>query len=109
MIPQTEAWFGPVVTNFFIALREISTHEELPRSQIEHMLNVRLLNILNVEIIDVKDARRRFDKASQVYEQACEKFKSLRKSTKFDVAAVIEEKMSQRQKSLHHIGKLSAA
>ncbi|WJX67077.1 hypothetical protein P8452_51572 [Trifolium repens] len=58
------------MTKFFIALREISTHEELPRSQ---------------------DARRRFDKASQVYEQAREKFKSLRKSTKFDVAVVIEE------------------
>ncbi|WJX80783.1 hypothetical protein P8452_63737 [Trifolium repens] len=82
------------MTKFFIALREISTHEELPQSQIEHMLNVQLLNILNVEIIDVK---------------AREKFKSLRKSTKFDVAAVIEEKISQRQKSMHHIGKLSAA
>ncbi|WJX69868.1 hypothetical protein P8452_54041 [Trifolium repens] len=69
------------MTKFFIALREISTHEELPRSQIEHMLNVRLLNILNVEIIDVK-----------IY-SAREKFKSLRKSTKFDVAAVIEEEL----------------
>ncbi|MCI20366.1 ADP-ribosylation factor GTPase-activating protein AGD3-like, partial [Trifolium medium] len=44
----------PVMTKFSIALREISTHKELLRSQIEHMLNDRLLNILNVEILDVK-------------------------------------------------------
>ncbi|KAK2445222.1 ADP-ribosylation factor GTPase-activating protein AGD3 [Trifolium repens] len=84
---------GPVMTKFAIALREISTHKELLRSQVEHMLNDRLLNILNVEILDVKEARRRFDKASQVYDQAREKFMSLRKSTKFDVAAVIEEEL----------------
>ncbi|GAU38121.1 hypothetical protein TSUD_318080, partial [Trifolium subterraneum] len=84
---------GPVMTKFSIALREISTHKELLRSQIEHMLNDRLLNILNVEILDVKEARKRFDKASQVYDQARDKFMSLRKSTKFDVAAVIEEEL----------------
>ncbi|KAK2392660.1 ADP-ribosylation factor GTPase-activating protein AGD3 [Trifolium repens] len=37
------------------------------------------------------EARRRFDKTFQVYDQAHEKFVSLRKSSKFDVAAVIEE------------------
>ncbi|XP_073224279.1 ADP-ribosylation factor GTPase-activating protein AGD1-like isoform X2 [Cicer arietinum] len=84
---------GPVMTKFAIALREISTHKELLRSQVEHMLNDRLLNILNVEILDVKEARRRFDKASLLYDQAREKFMSLRKSTKFDVAAVIEEEL----------------
>lgn len=84
---------GPVMAKFSIALREISTHKELLRSQVEHMLNDRLMNILNVEILDVKEARRRFDKASQLYDQAREKFMSLRKSTKFDVAAVIEEEL----------------
>ena len=84
---------GPVMNKFAIALREISTHKELLRSQVEHMLNDRLLNLLNVEILDVKEARRRFDKASLGYDQAREKFMSLRKSTKFDVAAVIEEEL----------------
>ncbi|XP_019416188.1 PREDICTED: ADP-ribosylation factor GTPase-activating protein AGD1-like [Lupinus angustifolius] len=84
---------GPVMAKFTIALREISTHKELLRSEVEHMLNDRLLNILNVEILDVKEARRRFDKSSLAYDQAREKFMSLRKSTKFDTAAVIEEEL----------------
>ncbi|XP_027360317.1 ADP-ribosylation factor GTPase-activating protein AGD1-like [Abrus precatorius] len=84
---------GPVMTKFAIAMREISTYKELLRSQVEHMLNDRLLNILNVEILDVKEARRRFDKASLVHDQAREKFMSLRKSTRMDIAAVVEEEM----------------
>ncbi|WJX42272.1 hypothetical protein P8452_29522 [Trifolium repens] len=42
------------------------------------------------------EARRRFDKTFQVYDQAHEKFVSLRKSSKFDVAAVIEESLNQQ-------------
>ncbi|KAG5046084.1 hypothetical protein JHK86_015490 [Glycine max] len=82
---------GPVVTKFSIALREISTYKELLRSQAEHMLNDRLLNMLNVDILDVKEARRHFEKASLVHDQGREKFMSLRKSTRMDIATVVEE------------------
>ncbi|KAJ1417827.1 Pleckstrin-like proteiny domain [Sesbania bispinosa] len=83
----------------FVTLGGISTFKELLRSQVEHMLNDRLLNILNVEILDVKEARRRFEKASLVYDQAREKFMSLRKSTKTDVVTVIEEELNNARTS----------
>ncbi|KHN09716.1 ADP-ribosylation factor GTPase-activating protein AGD2 [Glycine soja] len=90
---------GPVVTKFSIALREISTYKELLRSQAEHMLNDRLLNMLNVDILDVKEARRRFEKASLVHDQGREKFMSLRKSTRMDIATVVEEVLAYTQKA----------
>ncbi|TKY73707.1 ADP-ribosylation factor GTPase-activating protein AGD1 [Spatholobus suberectus] len=90
---------GPVMTKFAIALREISTYKELLRSQAEHMLNDRLLNMLNVDMLDVKEARRRFEKASLVHDQAREKFMSLRKSTRMDVAAVVEEELHNARTS----------
>ncbi|XP_019434429.1 PREDICTED: ADP-ribosylation factor GTPase-activating protein AGD1-like isoform X1 [Lupinus angustifolius] len=90
---------GPVMAKFTIALREISTHKELLRSEVEHMLNDRLLKILNVEILDVKEARRRFVKSSLAYDQAREKFMSLRKGTKFDTAAIIEEELHNARNS----------
>ncbi|KAI9071247.1 hypothetical protein K1719_046787 [Acacia pycnantha] len=72
---------GSIMTKFTIALREISTYKELLRSQVEHMLNDRLLHFLNVEILDAK------------YEQARDKFMSLRKSAKLDTVAAVEEEM----------------
>ncbi|XP_054820354.1 ADP-ribosylation factor GTPase-activating protein AGD1-like isoform X3 [Prosopis cineraria] len=89
--PLFVALGGPVMTKFTIALREIGTYKEVLRSQVEHMLNDRLLHILNVDIQDVKEARKRFDKASLVYDQARDKFLSLRKSTRMDIASAIEE------------------
>ncbi|KAK6250332.1 hypothetical protein SCA6_004337 [Theobroma cacao] len=91
--PICVAFGGPVMTKFTIALREIGTYKEVLRSQIEHMLNERLLQFVNVDLQDVKDARKRFDKASLIYDQAREKFLSLRKSTRMDVAAAIEEEL----------------
>ncbi|KAL6984012.1 ADP-ribosylation factor GTPase-activating protein agd3 [Sarracenia purpurea var. burkii] len=82
---------GPVMTKFTIALREIGTYKEVLRSQVEHMLNDRLLQFVNVDLQDVKEARKHFDKASLLYDQAREKFLSLRKGTKNDVATVLEE------------------
>ncbi|RDX76801.1 ADP-ribosylation factor GTPase-activating protein AGD1, partial [Mucuna pruriens] len=90
---------GPVITKFAIATREIGTYKELLRSQVEHMLNDRVLNMLNVDILDVKEARRRFDKASLVHDQAREKFMSLRKSTRVDIAAVVEEELHNSRNS----------
>ncbi|XP_028765225.1 ADP-ribosylation factor GTPase-activating protein AGD3-like [Neltuma alba] len=90
---------GSVMTKFTVALREISTYKELLRSQVEHMLNDRLLHFLNVDILDAKEARKRFDKASIQYEQARDKFMSLRKSAKLDTVAAVEEEMHNARDS----------
>ncbi|GMP34282.1 hypothetical protein CsSME_00007214 [Camellia sinensis var. sinensis] len=55
------------------------------------MLNDRLLQLVNVGLHDVKEARKRFDKANVIYDQAREKYLSLRKSSRLDIAAAIEE------------------
>ncbi|KAJ7957177.1 ADP-ribosylation factor GTPase-activating protein [Quillaja saponaria] len=97
--PLFVALGGPVMTKFTIALREIGTYKEVLRSQVEHMLNDRLLHLLNDDIQEVKEARKRFDKASLNYDQAREKFQSLRKSTKIDIAIVIEEELHNARSS----------
>ncbi|KAL9680668.1 hypothetical protein QQ045_018553 [Rhodiola kirilowii] len=91
--PISVAFGGPVMTKFTIALREIGTYKEVLRSQVEHLLNDRLLQLINVDLQDVKEARRRFDKASLVYDQAREKYLSLRRGTKTDVAITLEEEL----------------
>ncbi|XP_050224011.1 ADP-ribosylation factor GTPase-activating protein AGD3 [Mercurialis annua] len=91
--PISLAFGGPVMTKFTIALREIGTYKEVLRSQVEHMLNDRLLQFVNIDLHEVKEARKRFDKASLLYDQAREKFLSLRKGTKTDVAALLEEEL----------------
>ncbi|CAM8950883.1 unnamed protein product [Rhodiola kirilowii] len=58
--PISVAFGGPVMTKFTIALREIGTYKEVLRSQVEHLLNDRLLQLINVDLQDVKEARRRF-------------------------------------------------
>ncbi|KAI7986200.1 ADP-ribosylation factor GTPase-activating protein AGD3 [Camellia lanceoleosa] len=91
--PICAAFGGPIMTKFAIALREIGTYKEVLRSKIEHMLNDRLLQFVNVDLPDVKEARKRFDKANAIYDQAREKYLSLRKSTRMDIAAAIEEEL----------------
>uniref|UniRef100_A0A7N0TND8 ADP-ribosylation factor GTPase-activating protein AGD3 n=1 Tax=Kalanchoe fedtschenkoi TaxID=63787 RepID=A0A7N0TND8_KALFE len=91
--PISVAFGGPVMTKFTIALREIGTYKEVLRSQVEHLLNDRLLQLINVDLQDVKEARRRFDKASLAYDQAREKYLSLRRGTKTDVASMLEEEL----------------
>lgn len=91
--PISVAFGGPVMTKFTIALREIGTYKEVLRSQVEHILNDRLLQYVNIDLHEVKEARKRFDKASLLYDQAREKFLSLRKGTKTDVAAILEEEL----------------
>ncbi|KAJ7957486.1 ADP-ribosylation factor GTPase-activating protein AGD3 [Quillaja saponaria] len=91
--PISVAFGGPVMTKFTIALREIGTYKEVLRSQVEHMLNDRLLQFVNIDLHEVKEARKRFDKASLLYDQAREKFLSLRKGTRTDVATSIEEEL----------------
>ncbi|CAL5361760.1 unnamed protein product [Camellia sinensis] len=91
--PICAAFGGPIMTKFAIALREIGTYKEVLRSKVEHMLNDRLLQFVNVDLPDVKEARKRFDKANAIYDQAREKYLSLRKSTRMDIAAAIEEEL----------------
>ncbi|XP_051116500.1 ADP-ribosylation factor GTPase-activating protein AGD3 [Andrographis paniculata] len=91
--PISVAFGGPVMTKFTIALREIGTYKEVLRSQVEHTLNDRLLQFVNIDLQDVKEARKRFDKASLLYDQAREKFLSLRKGTRSDVANTLEEEL----------------
>ncbi|KAJ6875897.1 ADP-ribosylation factor GTPase-activating protein AGD1 isoform X2 [Populus alba x Populus x berolinensis] len=89
--PICVAFGGPVMNKFTITLREIGTYKEVLRSQVEHMLNDKLQHFVNFDLQDIKEARKRFDKASVMYDQARDKFLSLRKSTRMDVASAIQE------------------
>ncbi|KAI5083919.1 hypothetical protein GOP47_0000088 [Adiantum capillus-veneris] len=89
--PISIAVGGPVMSKFTIALREIGTYKEVLRSQVEHMLNDRLLQFTSIDLQDVKEVRKRFDKASLHYDQVREKFLSLKKGTKLEVVAEAEE------------------
>ncbi|RAL38692.1 hypothetical protein DM860_002670 [Cuscuta australis] len=91
--PISVAFGGPVMTKFTIALREIGTYKEVLRSQVEHLLNDRLLQFVNIDLHDVKETRKRFDKASLLYDQARDKFLSLRKGTRSDIANMLEEEL----------------
>ncbi|PWZ55853.1 ADP-ribosylation factor GTPase-activating protein AGD3 [Zea mays] len=70
--PISVAFGGPVMTKFTIALREIGTYKEVLRSQVECLLNDRLLNFVDIDLHDVNDAHKRFDKASLSYDQVRE-------------------------------------
>ncbi|KAE9611649.1 putative Arf GTPase activating protein [Lupinus albus] len=91
--PLSVAFGGPVMTKFTIAFREIGTYKEVLRSQVEHMLSDRLFQFVNIDLQEVKEARKCFDKASLIYDQAREKFLSLRKGKKNDVATALEEEL----------------
>ncbi|XP_031475849.1 ADP-ribosylation factor GTPase-activating protein AGD3-like isoform X18 [Nymphaea colorata] len=97
--PVSIAFGGPAMTKFTIALREIGTYKEVLRSQVEHVLNDRLLQFVNINLQDVKEARKHFDKASLIYDQTREKFLSMRKSTKIDIVAVAEEELHSARAS----------
>ncbi|XP_021726895.1 ADP-ribosylation factor GTPase-activating protein AGD3-like, partial [Chenopodium quinoa] len=67
--PLGVSFGGPVMAKFTIALREIGTYKEVLRSQVENLLNVKLLQFVNVDLYDVREARKRFDKAAASYDQ----------------------------------------
>ncbi|XP_070668055.1 ADP-ribosylation factor GTPase-activating protein AGD3-like isoform X2 [Malus domestica] len=58
-----------------------------------------MLTSMMSSILLVQEARKRFDKTSLVYDQAREKFLSLRKSTRMDIAASIEEELQNARSS----------
>ncbi|KAK9052640.1 hypothetical protein SSX86_029270 [Deinandra increscens subsp. villosa] len=82
---------GPIMSKFVSAFREIETFKELLRSQVEHLLVDRLTLFLSEDLQDTKEARKRLDKASHAYDQAREKVASLKKSTRDEVVAELEE------------------
>ncbi|KZV49385.1 hypothetical protein F511_10925 [Dorcoceras hygrometricum] len=82
---------GPVVSKFTNALRELSTYKEFLRSQVEHVLVDRLSQFLTNDLQAAKESRRRFDKAMGSYDQAREKFSSLKKTTRDEIVAELEE------------------
>ncbi|XP_057988605.1 ADP-ribosylation factor GTPase-activating protein AGD1 isoform X2 [Hevea brasiliensis] len=95
--PICVAFGGPVMNKFTIALRDIGTYKEVLRSQVEHILNDRLLQFVNVDLQDIK---------------ARDKFLSLRKSTRMDVANSVEEELynarsSFEQARFHLVSSLS--
>ncbi|KAJ7954497.1 ADP-ribosylation factor GTPase-activating protein [Quillaja saponaria] len=96
--PVSASIGGPVISKFVTAFHELATSKELLRSQVEHVLIDRLMQFMNVDMKDVQDSRRRFDKANHVYDQAREKFVSLKKNTRGDVVAEFEEDL-QNSKS----------
>ncbi|CAN6238727.1 unnamed protein product [Urochloa humidicola] len=89
--PISVAIGGPVMSKFTTAFRELGTYKELLRSQVEHMLSDRLSQFINMDLNGVKDCRRRLDRAAVAYDQAREKFVSVRKGTRAEVVTELEE------------------
>ncbi|KAL4279954.1 hypothetical protein GQ457_03G011120 [Hibiscus cannabinus] len=89
---------GPTMSRFIDAFRELASYKELLRSQVDHVLIDRLMNFMTVDLQDAKESRRRFDKAISAYDQAREKFVSLKKNTPEDIVAELEEDL-QNSKS----------
>ncbi|VAI58754.1 unnamed protein product [Triticum turgidum subsp. durum] len=81
----------PVMSKFTTAFRELGTYKELLRSQVEHMLSERLTQFINEDLHDAKDCRQRLDRATMGYDQAREKFVSVRKGTRAEVVTGLEE------------------
>ncbi|XP_039033722.1 ADP-ribosylation factor GTPase-activating protein AGD2-like isoform X2 [Hibiscus syriacus] len=89
---------GPIMSKFIKAFRELASYKELLRSQVDHVLIDRLMHFMTVDLQDAKESRRRFDKAISAYDQAREKYVSLKKNTPEDVVAELEEDL-QNSKS----------
>ncbi|XP_074343344.1 ADP-ribosylation factor GTPase-activating protein AGD1-like [Apium graveolens] len=91
--PICVSFGGPDMTKFAYTLREIATYQEVLRVKFEHGLNAKLFQLANDDLQEVKEARRRFDKANVTYDQVREKYLSLRKSTRIDIAAAVDEEL----------------
>ncbi|TYJ05497.1 hypothetical protein E1A91_A12G168100v1 [Gossypium mustelinum] len=89
--PLSASIGGPIMSKFISAFRELASYKELLFSQVEHVLVDRLMHFTTVDLQDAKESRQRFDKATNGYSQAREKFVSLKKNTPGDVVAVLEE------------------
>lgn len=84
---------GPLISKFISVFRELATYKDLLRLQVEHVLVDRLKQFMSVDLQDAKDSRRRFDKSIYAYDQAREKYASLKKSTREDIVVGLEEEL----------------
>ncbi|CAN4080956.1 unnamed protein product [Withania somnifera] len=91
--PLSVSLGGPIIMKFISTLRELATYKELIRSQVEHVLVDRVNQFLTVDLRDVKESRRRFDKAASTYDQARERFSSLKKNARDEVVTELEEEL----------------
>nr|XP_016462701.1 PREDICTED: ADP-ribosylation factor GTPase-activating protein AGD4-like isoform X2 [Nicotiana tabacum] len=83
--PLSVSLGGPIITKFITALRELATYKELIRSQVEHVLVDRVSQFLSVDLQDVKESRRRFDKAASTYDQDLHNSKSTFERSRFNL------------------------
>eukprot|EP00854_Cymbomonas_tetramitiformis_P015061 gene15061-17801_t len=72
--PISGACGGPVMTKFTIALREVATFRDVFRHQMDVMMCDRMNSLTNNDLQDVKDVRKRFDKATLEYDTVLERF-----------------------------------
>ncbi|OWM90619.1 hypothetical protein CDL15_Pgr014922 [Punica granatum] len=100
--PLYDALGGQVMTRVAAALRVIGRSKEFLMAQVEHTLCDKLLHFTNFDLNDAKEARKGFDKASLTYDQAHEKFLSLRKSTRMDIAAAVDEEHHSARSWFEH-------
>ncbi|TYH90140.1 hypothetical protein ES332_A13G029200v1 [Gossypium tomentosum] len=67
--------------------------------EVEHLLVDRLMHFMTVDLQDVKESRQQFNKAKYVYDQAREKFVSLKKNTRGDIVVELEEDLQNSKSS----------
>ncbi|GMJ04543.1 VAN3-like protein3, ARF-GAP domain 4 [Hibiscus trionum] len=89
---------GPVVSKFINALRDLANFKEMLLSQVEHLLVDRLMQFMTVDLQDVKESHLQLNLARYAYDRAREKFVSLKKNTRGDIVAELEEDL-QNSKS----------
>lgn len=97
--PVSVAVGGPVLSKFINLFRELGTYKELLRFQVEHMLSERLMQFMTDDLHGVKESRRRFDKATHVYDQAREKYMSLKKGARSEIVTELEEDLQNSKSS----------
>ncbi|XP_010277334.1 PREDICTED: ADP-ribosylation factor GTPase-activating protein AGD4-like isoform X3 [Nelumbo nucifera] len=90
---------GPIISKFISAFQEMAAYKDLLHSQVEHMLSDHLTEFMKVDLEGAKECRRRFDKATHAYDQAREKFTSLKKGTRLDIVAELEEDLQNSKSS----------
>ncbi|KAL9256461.1 ADP-ribosylation factor GTPase-activating protein AGD2-like protein [Drosera capensis] len=89
--PMSLSIGGPIISKFVGALREVAAYKEHLRSQVEHVLIDRLTQFISANLRHAKDCRRQFDRSTSAYDQARERFVSLKKGTREDIVAGLEE------------------
>lgn len=100
--PISVAVGGPVMSKFVDALKELRSYKEVLKTQVEHMLVDRISKFRDFELHNLRDVRRKLEKASHHYDSARERCLSLKKDAKpevmFDAEAELQiAKMNYEQ------------